>query len=73
VEPQSDVCDRTRTYTNSSFQCDRNQAFKSKHPGGCNISFVDGSVKFIKQSINNRLYIALGTRAQGEVVSANQL
>ncbi len=75
-EPNGDLCDRTKTYTNSSFHCYRNQAFnlafKSKHPGGCNVSFVDGSVKFLKQTINNRVYIALGTRAQGEVVSADQ-
>ncbi len=31
----------------------------------------DGSVKFIKQTINPAIYTALGTRAGGEVVSAD--
>ncbi len=46
-------------------------AFRSRHPGGANFAFADGSVKFIKQSINDQAYQALGTRAGGEVVSAD--
>jgi prepilin-type N-terminal cleavage/methylation domain-containing protein/prepilin-type processing-associated H-X9-DG protein len=47
------------------------QGFKSFHPGGVNIGMADGSVKFIKQTIANRTYMALSTRAGGEVVSAD--
>jgi prepilin-type N-terminal cleavage/methylation domain-containing protein/prepilin-type processing-associated H-X9-DG protein len=47
------------------------QGFKSFHPGGCNFGFADGSVKFLKQSINNRTYMALSTRAGGEIVSSD--
>lgn len=43
----------------------------SNHPGGCNFLFGDGSVHFIKSSINMRTYWMLGTKAGGEVVSAN--
>ena len=43
----------------------------SYHSGGCNVAFVDGSVHFIKSSINMRLWWALGTRKGGEVVSSN--
>ena len=32
---------------------------------------TDGSVKFIKQSINPRTYNALGTRNVGEVISSD--
>jgi len=46
-------------------------AFRSLHPGGVNFAFADGSVKFIKQTINTQTYMALGTRAGGEVVSAD--
>jgi prepilin-type N-terminal cleavage/methylation domain-containing protein/prepilin-type processing-associated H-X9-DG protein len=46
-------------------------AFHSLHPGGANFAFADGSVKFIKQTINTQTYMALGTRAGGEVVSAD--
>jgi prepilin-type N-terminal cleavage/methylation domain-containing protein/prepilin-type processing-associated H-X9-DG protein len=47
------------------------QGFKSFHPGGVNIGFGDGSVKFLKQSINVRTYMALSTRAGGEIVSSD--
>jgi prepilin-type N-terminal cleavage/methylation domain-containing protein/prepilin-type processing-associated H-X9-DG protein len=43
----------------------------SNHAGGANFLFVDGSVHFIKSSINMQTYWALGTRADGEVISAN--
>jgi prepilin-type N-terminal cleavage/methylation domain-containing protein/prepilin-type processing-associated H-X9-DG protein len=46
-------------------------AFRSLHPGGSNFAFADGSVKFIKESISDKTYQALGTRAGGEVVSAD--
>jgi prepilin-type N-terminal cleavage/methylation domain-containing protein/prepilin-type processing-associated H-X9-DG protein len=44
---------------------------RSKHPGGVNVLFGDGSVRFIKDSINQRTWWALGTRAGGEVVSSD--
>jgi prepilin-type processing-associated H-X9-DG protein len=44
---------------------------KSKHPGGANMLFGDGSVKFLKNTINLATYCALGSRAGGEVVSAD--
>jgi prepilin-type processing-associated H-X9-DG protein len=43
----------------------------SLHPGGVNTAFADGSVRFIKQSISPQTWWALGTRAGGEVVSAD--
>ena len=45
---------------------------QSNHPGGANVMFADGSVKFIKATINMQTYMALGTRNGGEVVSADQ-
>ncbi len=47
------------------------QGFKSFHPGGANFGFCDGSVKFLKQTINVRTYMGLSTRAGGEVISAD--
>jgi prepilin-type N-terminal cleavage/methylation domain-containing protein/prepilin-type processing-associated H-X9-DG protein len=43
----------------------------SRHPGGANIAFCDGSVKFIKSTINYGTWQGLGTRNGGEVVSAD--
>ena len=48
-------------------------AASSNHPGGVNMAFLDGSVKFIKNSINLGTYAALGTKAGGEVIDADQL
>jgi prepilin-type N-terminal cleavage/methylation domain-containing protein/prepilin-type processing-associated H-X9-DG protein len=44
---------------------------RSRHPGGVNVLFCDGSVKFIKSSISLQTWWALGSRAMGEVVSAD--
>ncbi len=44
---------------------------RSYHSGGVNTLFVDGSVHFIKDSINNYMWQALGSVNGGEVVSAN--
>ncbi len=48
-------------------------AFRSNHPGGVNFTMADGSVRFVKNSINNLTYQAIGTRAGGEVISADSL
>jgi prepilin-type N-terminal cleavage/methylation domain-containing protein/prepilin-type processing-associated H-X9-DG protein len=42
----------------------------SYHSGGVNVLMGDGSVKFIKDSINRLTWWALGTRANGEIVDA---
>jgi prepilin-type N-terminal cleavage/methylation domain-containing protein/prepilin-type processing-associated H-X9-DG protein len=43
----------------------------SWHSGGVNVLMTDGSVKFIKDSINIRTWWALGTKGNGEVISAD--
>jgi prepilin-type N-terminal cleavage/methylation domain-containing protein/prepilin-type processing-associated H-X9-DG protein len=43
----------------------------SNHPGGANCMLADGSVRFIKSSIAMTTWWALGTRAGGEVISAD--
>ena len=42
--------------------------FKSRHPGGANFCMADGSVHFINETIDYRLYNELGTRAGEESV-----
>ena len=46
--------------------------FRSNHAGGANFLYCDGSVKFIKETIGSPTYMALGSRAGGEVISADQ-
>jgi prepilin-type processing-associated H-X9-DG protein len=43
----------------------------SRHPGGVNFLFGDGSVKFLKSSIDLGVYQGLSSRAGGEVVSGD--
>jgi prepilin-type N-terminal cleavage/methylation domain-containing protein/prepilin-type processing-associated H-X9-DG protein len=45
--------------------------FSSQHPGGINVAFADGSVHFLPDSLNHTIFLALGTRAGGEVVDCS--
>jgi prepilin-type N-terminal cleavage/methylation domain-containing protein/prepilin-type processing-associated H-X9-DG protein len=44
---------------------------QSKHPGGVNVLMADGSARFIKDSISPQTWMALGTKANGETISAD--
>ena len=41
-------------------------AFKSRHPGGCQFGFGDGSVHYLSESIDHWTYQYLGAKADGE-------
>jgi prepilin-type N-terminal cleavage/methylation domain-containing protein/prepilin-type processing-associated H-X9-DG protein len=43
----------------------------SNHPGGANVAMCDGSCRFIKSSISMMTWWALGTKANGEVISSD--
>jgi len=43
----------------------------SRHPGGANVLMCDGSVRFLKDSTNLQTIWALGSRAGGEIISAD--
>jgi prepilin-type N-terminal cleavage/methylation domain-containing protein/prepilin-type processing-associated H-X9-DG protein len=43
----------------------------SNHAGGVNVCFLDGSVKFIKDSVNNQTWWGIATKAGGEVIDAS--
>jgi prepilin-type N-terminal cleavage/methylation domain-containing protein/prepilin-type processing-associated H-X9-DG protein len=44
---------------------------RSRHPGGVNAGFGDGSVRFIKETINPVVWVGLNTIQGGEVVSSD--
>jgi len=46
-------------------------AARSYHSGGVNVVFADGSVHFVRDSINFATWQALGTRSGGEVLDGN--
>jgi prepilin-type N-terminal cleavage/methylation domain-containing protein/prepilin-type processing-associated H-X9-DG protein len=43
----------------------------SNHPGGVNVAFMDGSVKFIKSTVSYPTWYALATPNYGEVISSD--
>ena len=45
--------------------------FSSRHPGGANFAFGDGSVRFLKNTISPEILKYLGNRADGELVSSS--
>jgi prepilin-type processing-associated H-X9-DG protein len=42
--------------------------FGSRHRGGANFAFGDGSVRFLSQSIDREVYRRLGHRCDGELI-----
>jgi prepilin-type processing-associated H-X9-DG protein len=44
----------------------------SLHPGGVNVAFMDGSVKFIKSTINFKTWYAIATPKGNEVVDQSE-
>ena len=45
----------------------------SRHPGVVNVLYLDGAVRAAKTTVNRTVWWAIGTKAGGEVVSADQL
>ncbi len=61
-------------YSSDTFRCEECDGAMnptSNHPGGVMVAMGDGSARFIKNSISLPAWWALGTRAGGEVVSAD--
>lgn len=46
--------------------------YSSRHPGGANFLFGDGSVRFLKNTLATHVFHCLGNRADGELVSADE-
>jgi prepilin-type processing-associated H-X9-DG protein len=49
----------------------RGRPFGGYHPGGANVAMADGSVRFVKETVDPRIFEALATIAGGETVPAD--
>jgi prepilin-type N-terminal cleavage/methylation domain-containing protein/prepilin-type processing-associated H-X9-DG protein len=47
-------------------------SFRSLHPGGANFASADGSVGFVAETIDHKIYRAMSTKAGGEVINVSQ-
>jgi prepilin-type N-terminal cleavage/methylation domain-containing protein/prepilin-type processing-associated H-X9-DG protein len=76
IDPMPD----TAAYTSSCGACPGSPAnclwnwhvtwgFKSHHTGGANFAFVDGSIHFLSENIDNKVYQYLGCRNDGQPAS----
>jgi prepilin-type processing-associated H-X9-DG protein len=63
-------CNYTVTTQEDAFHSYNNwgvaEGFKSRHPGGANFLFADGSVHFLSEDINHTVYQYLGCRKDGK-------
>jgi prepilin-type processing-associated H-X9-DG protein len=62
------------TYNTNTFRCSEGDGAMnptSNHPGGVNVSFMDGSVHFVKDTISLQAWWFMGTRGRGEIISAD--
>jgi prepilin-type N-terminal cleavage/methylation domain-containing protein/prepilin-type processing-associated H-X9-DG protein len=57
--------------SNSDFDSAGINGLTSFHTGGANVCFADGSVRFLKSSVNWNTLWALGSRNQGEALSSD--
>src|SRR5262249_19651310 len=67
MPPNSKFCTQgNENYLASAF------GTSSRHPGGVNMAFADGSVKFIKATTSPPIMWAIGSRNGGEVLNSDQ-
>ncbi len=71
--PNSLICTAANSFDGNWASAQDSIPPNSNHSGGVNICFGDGSVKFIKDSINQQAWWAIGSRDMGETVSADSL
>jgi prepilin-type N-terminal cleavage/methylation domain-containing protein/prepilin-type processing-associated H-X9-DG protein len=73
VAPATDlVLAHNRTINNAADNDGSLDDYFGYHPGGVNMLFADGSIHFLRSSIDRAVFRALGTRAGGEVVDIGE-
>ncbi|MDX2037576.1 MAG: DUF1559 domain-containing protein [Isosphaeraceae bacterium] len=71
LAPNAPFPNCNRTTGNGDFDNTGRFGLSSFHPGGGNVAFADGSVRFLKSTTNPVTIWALGSRDNGEVLSAD--
>ncbi|MHC5537899.1 DUF1559 domain-containing protein [Singulisphaera rosea] len=66
--PNSLVCTASNSFDGFWGSAQDTVPATSNHSGGVNVGFADGSVKFIRNSVNLENWWGLGTRNRGEVI-----
>jgi prepilin-type N-terminal cleavage/methylation domain-containing protein/prepilin-type processing-associated H-X9-DG protein len=61
--------DGTGVFGKCAINCTNDREVYSFHPGGANVLFADGRVRFLKATIDIRVFARLVTPAGGEIVS----
>jgi prepilin-type N-terminal cleavage/methylation domain-containing protein/prepilin-type processing-associated H-X9-DG protein len=56
---------------NGSWPIELTGAFSSYHAQACNFLFADGSVRAVHNSVDTRVYLRLGNRADGDPISSD--
>jgi prepilin-type processing-associated H-X9-DG protein len=64
------TADGTGFFGTCAINCTNDREVYSFHRGGANVVFADGHVRFVKATINIRVFARLVTRAGGEIISA---
>lgn len=59
----------TTVHGTCAVNCTNNSEYYSFHPGGINMSLVDGSVRFLSDSVSAQILGAVVTRAGGEIIN----
>src|SRR5262249_8164500 len=62
--------DGSKFFGSCPINCTNDREVYAFHPDGANILFADGSVKFVKETVDIRVFTRLVTRAGEEIVSA---
>jgi len=70
VTPNRPACDYSNAYQDGRATITGVNA-SSLHPGGVNVLFMDGSVKFVKSTVNVQAWYALATPDGNETISAD--
>jgi prepilin-type N-terminal cleavage/methylation domain-containing protein/prepilin-type processing-associated H-X9-DG protein len=65
-DPGQTICSSTSNQFRSSANYAVSLGYKSRHTGGVNFAFADGSVRFVSQFINQQTYTYLSWRNDGQ-------